>query len=138
MLKNKTKKLYAEESYCVGCEHQGLCYARPHSIECYNQRSLNLLDKKIVVNKNNINDSEQIKDIESVVRLKLEIEDLEEKIKKLKSYYEEQEKLNNMITFSKNETIKTIRISKEELNYIKIQLDIMNSLLTILKLRQMI
>lgn len=137
MLKNKTKKLYAEESYCVGCEHQDLCYARPHSIECRNQR-INLLDKKIVVNKNNINDSKQIENIESVVRLKLEIEDLEEKIKKLKSYYEEQEKLNNMITFSKNETIKTIRISKEELNYIKIQLDIMNSLLTILKIRQSI
>ena len=131
-------KLFTKEQSCKDCKIN-FCTARPNSIECFNnkatlsKRELTLASEEHILSSSNKYNTE----IQSTqkLRLQIEIEDLEEKIKKLQTYYDEQVRLNNMATFSKNETLKTIRISKTELNYIKIQLDIMNSLLSVLKAR---
>lgn len=137
-MKQLQSKLFTKEQSCKDCKIN-FCTARPNSIECFNNKAtlskkeLTLDSEEHIISSNNKYNTE----IQSTqkLRLQIEIEDLEEKIKKLQTCYDEQVRLNNMTTFSKNETVKTIRISKIELNYIKIQLDIMNSLLSVLKAR---
>ena len=137
-MKQLQSKLFTKEQSCKDCKIN-FCTARPNSIECFNNKAtlskkeLTLASEERILSSSNKYNTE----IQSTqkLRLQIEIEDLEEKIKKLQTYYDEQVRLNNMTTFSKNETVKTIRISKTELNYIKIQLGIMNSLLSVLKAR---
>lgn len=137
-MKQLQSRLSTKEQSCKDCKIN-FCTARPNSIECFNNKATlskkepTLDSEEYILSSNNKCNTE----IQSTqkLRLQIEIEDLEEKIQKLQTYYDEQVRLNNMTTFSKNETVKTIRISKTELNYIKIQLDIMNSLLSVLKTR---
>lgn len=137
-MKQPQSKLFTKEQSCKDCKIN-FCTARPNSIECFNNKATLSKKEHILVSEEHMLSSSNKcnTEIQSTqkLRLQIEIEDLEEKIQKLQAYYDEQVRLNDMTTFSKNETIKTIRISKTELNYIKVQLDIMNSLLSVLKAR---
>lgn len=137
-MKQLQNRLFTKEQSCKDCKIN-FCTARPNSIDCFNNKATlskkeQTLDSAEHILSSNNKYNTEIQSTQKL-RLQIEIEDLEEKIKKLQAYCDEQIRLNNMTTFSKNETVKTIRISKTELNYIKIQLDIMNSLLSVLKAR---